>query len=147
MNLLQVIAASDEDEKGKDILDGESEYYKSPLRSQETKDVLKALFPSAFEPSKQYFICLFETAETRCGMDKFKKDAGLKEKKLYSFALNIFIMEGQNLPYKIQKFRDKRMCFLRCLILKFTKAIFTTQFLPQRLNAISPLQMQIDNYI
>lgn len=42
MNLLQVIAASDEGEKRKDILDGGSEYYKSPLRSQETKVVLKA---------------------------------------------------------------------------------------------------------
>jgi hypothetical protein len=37
---------------------------------------------------------LFETAERRCSMDKYKKDAGLKEKKLYNFALNIFIMEG-----------------------------------------------------
>ena len=48
MNLLQVIAASDEDKKGKDILDGGSEYYKSLLRSQEKKGVLKALSPSAF---------------------------------------------------------------------------------------------------
>ena len=41
MNLLQVIAASDEGAKRKDILDGGSEYYKSPLRSQETKSSLK----------------------------------------------------------------------------------------------------------
>jgi hypothetical protein len=47
MNLLQVIDASDEDDKGKDILDGGSEYYNSPLRSQETKGVLQALSPFA----------------------------------------------------------------------------------------------------
>jgi len=59
MKLFQVVAASDEDEKGKDILDGGSQYYKSPLRSQEKKGVLKASSPSAFELLEQYFICLF----------------------------------------------------------------------------------------
>ena len=59
MKLLQVTAASDENEKGKDILDGGSQHYKPPLRSQEKKDVLEALSPSVFEPLKQYFICLF----------------------------------------------------------------------------------------
>ena len=59
MNLLQVIAASDENKERKDVLHGGSEYYKSPLRSRENKGVLKALPPSAFEILKQYFICLF----------------------------------------------------------------------------------------
>jgi len=59
VNLLQVIPANDEDEKGKGILDGGSEYYWSPIWSQETKAVLKPLPPSAFEPMKQNFMCLF----------------------------------------------------------------------------------------
>jgi hypothetical protein len=32
-------------------------------------------------------IVFFETAEMRCSMDRFKKYAGLKEEKLYSFVL------------------------------------------------------------
>ena len=59
MNFIQSLVLVIEDDKRKDILDGGLEYYKATLRSQETRSVPKSLPPSAFEPLKQYFICLF----------------------------------------------------------------------------------------